>query len=764
MRHRLRRLASSAAATVGLVGAPAVLVGAPAVPAAPPVLAAPAVLAAGGSPAAAGLQLSPASFSLKWSAGPFADTGEPIAEGSPMVATLDASGPSVVVGDRAGHLYAFHIADGTPVAGWPVDAGAPVDSTPSVAATPSGAEVFVGTGNAYFPNSGGYQAFAADGARLWSQRIADPVTDYAPSAGVQASLAVATLQGQTAVFAGALGQMSSALSATTGVPLKGWPFFSADSTFSTAATADLYGTGQTELVVGGASTAGLALGQTYPQGGHLRILNSEGGLICHYDTDQEVDSSPAVGAFLAGGATGIVTGTGQYWPGAADTDTVEAFDTKCHRVWSTRLDGVTSSSPALADVLGDGALQVVEGTDLGPGGGGSVWVLDAASGRPLWHTAVSGRVIGSVVTADLTGGGYQDLVVPTTFGTDIVDGRSGAVVAVLSPAGFQNAPLVTDDPDGSIGITIAGYDGNNDGVVYHYEIAGSNGAEAVGAGSWPMFHHDPQLSGVAGAPPLAPVPACEVPVAAGPGYHLVASDGGVFSFGPPFCGSTGGVRLNQPVVGGAVAPSTGGYWMVARDGGVFSFGGASFHGSTGNVALHQPMVGMAATPDGQGYWLVAADGGVFAFGDAGFDGSAGSYSLTRPAVGMAATADGRGYWIATADGGVFTFGDAVFQGSAGSAHLRVPVVAMAEDPATGGYWLVGADGGVFAFGAPFFGSTGGLTLNSPIVGITPTEDGGGYWLVAADGGVFAFGDARFHGSTGGVALNRPVVALLGTEG
>ena len=66
----------------------------------------------------------------------------------------------------------------------------------------------------------------------------------------------------------------------------------------------------------------------------------------------------------------------------------------------------------------------------------------------------------------------------------------------------------------------------------------------------------------------------------------------------------------------AATPDGGGYWLVASDGGVFSFGDAQFHGSTGGIALNKPIVGMAATPDGGGYWLVASDGGVFSFGDA----------------------------------------------------------------------------------------------------------------------------------------------------
>jgi hypothetical protein len=65
-----------------------------------------------------------------------------------------------------------------------------------------------------------------------------------------------------------------------------------------------------------------------------------------------------------------------------------------------------------------------------------------------------------------------------------------------------------------------------------------------------------------------------------------------------------------------------GYWLVASDGGIFSFGDAVFRGSTGALRLARPIVGMAPTPAGNGYWLVASDGGVFSFGDARFLGSA----------------------------------------------------------------------------------------------------------------------------------------------
>ena len=84
-------------------------------------------------------------------------------------------------------------------------------------------------------------------------------------------------------------------------------------------------------------------------------------------------------------------------------------------------------------------------------------------------------------------------------------------------------------------------------------------------------------------------------------------------------------------------PDGAGYWLVASDGGVFSFGDAAFHGSTGAITLNKPIVGLAPTPDGAGYWLVASDGGVFSFGDAAFHGSTGAISLNKPIVGLAPT-------------------------------------------------------------------------------------------------------------------------------
>lgn len=445
-------------------------------------------------------------FTLVW-AHVLDDPGAPIAESSPVVATLDGGGPAAVVGDRSGYLYAYHLDDGSPVGGWPAsDGGAPIDSTPSVASLGPDAHgldsVFVASGDARHPKEGGYESFGPDGAPQW-------LTPGEKDAGVQASLTFGKLQGRPDVFAGTLGHLAFALNAFSGSILPRWPAYTADTIFSTAALADLYGSGQQELVEGGSSTAGSAFGVPYQNGGHLRILNAEGQLIYDYDTDQEVDSSPAVGPFLPGGATGIVAGTGQYYPDANDTSQVLAFNDRLVPAWSQALQGCTGSSPALVEISGQ--LDVAEGTDEGPAncGGtdaGSVYLLDGETGAVIWHQPARSRVIGSVVAADLTPTGQPDLLVPTTHGVEILTSGGQKLAVLARGLGFQNSPLVTDDPNGTIGITIAGYNGANRGVIQHYEIPGSDGA-AVGPaaspapGTWPMFHHDSFLHGASG--PLA---------------------------------------------------------------------------------------------------------------------------------------------------------------------------------------------------------------------------------------------------------------------
>jgi len=241
---------------------------------------------------------------------------------------------------------------------------------------------------------------------------------------------------------------------------------------------------------------------------------------------------------------------------------------------------------------------------------------------------------------------------------------------------------------------------------------------------------------------------------------MVASDGGVFTFGSAgFHGSGGSNHSAAPTVAMVPTPTGHGYWLAGSDGAVFSFGDARFQGSASvDGGPSAPIVAMAGTPTGGGYWLFGSDGSVYTFGDATYWGRPPMSAIHAPIVAAAATPGGQGYWVVAADGSVYPEGDAAVIGDASSVHLAHPIVGIAPTRSGRGYWLVASDGGIFTYGdAAFLGSTGAIRLNRPIVGMAGTTDSRGYWLFASDGGVFAYGDAPFLGSTGDIVLARPIV-------
>ena len=475
------------------------------------------------------------------------DAGHPIAQSSPVEVTGPNGVTAVVVGDRAGNLYELGLSNGNPVAGSsPViyHSSIPIDSTPSSwRLTGTSSTIFVGLGNravacrASDGTLGGYLALSAGGQKKWLQRANNPAAvTSCPHPGVMAGLTLGRLDGSLDVLGSSLSQSEMAFHASSGTSVKGWnPWFQADSSESTAALATL-GVGKTAktyVIEGGDSTAGSGYGRSYQDGGHIRVISAagnkgvegSGGQVCSFDTarngGQIVQSSPAVGPFLAGGQEGIASGVGYYgrpgpqgpYNGAANV--VYVLNMKCQVQWSQRTDFETSS-PIVADVTGTGHMAVVIGTqNVSKGGsvsGGSVYAFDAATGHVLWHVA-TGAVLGSPVAADLTGTGHADIVVATTDtargGLQIIDGISGQVVTRATGFSAQNAPLISADANGRIGITAAGYNTGSwgsacktangrcfAGVIYHYQVLGSSSLWLSNkATSWLQFHHDQALTG-----------------------------------------------------------------------------------------------------------------------------------------------------------------------------------------------------------------------------------------------------------------------------
>ena len=327
-------------------------------------------------------------------------------------------------------------------------------------------------------------------------------------------------------------------------------------------------------------------------------------------------------------------------------------------------------------------------------------------------------------------------------GPGLAPGQSCSVVIILLPT-----------RPGPLSVTISLYDNGNltgqeidlTGTEGYFIADQGGGAAYFDSAGTNYTHGEPGFVQTGDRPLNGPV----VTVAStkdGKGYYEAAADGGVFAYGDAagsFFGSRGGQHLNKPVVGMAVHYTSvslqlnagvDGYYEVASDGGIFNYGpDAKFYGSEGGQHLNAPVVGMALTPDvpptpasgvlgtvEHGYYLVASDGGIFAFGGAKFYGSEGNHHLNAPIVGMAVTPDGGGYWEVASDGGIFAFGDAAFYGSEGNHHLNQPVVGMAPTPNGLGYWLEARDGGSFNFGDAPYIQDGQLAAHPGVTGIGPS--------------------------------------------
>ncbi len=254
----------------------------------------------------------------------------------------------------------------------------------------------------------------------------------------------------------------------------------------------------------------------------------------------------------------------------------------------------------------------------------------------------------------------------------------------------------------------------------------------------------------------------------GKGYWEYASNGTLYAYGAPSCGSMASQSLSAPIVAMAALPGDLGYWQVASNADVYPFGNAQAFAATNSPDMSKPVVAIGVTPDAKGYWLVTSNGAVMDFGDATDYGSCtryGACGTSAPIVGIAVIPDGDGFYLADSAGNVTAFGEAAFNqfGPIPGGPPASPVVGIASDPAGYGYWLVTAKGVVYAFGAARnFGSLRDHPVNQPVVGITAAANGQGYWLMTSTGAVYPFGDARFYGSLAGQSpASRPIGIVSG---
>lgn len=371
---------------------------------------------------------------------------------SPAVADVDLDGsPDIIAASWNDSLVAVFHSNGTLLPGWPKKGSAPFWSSPAVGDLDADGDPDIVIGS----NAGRLYAWRADGTEV-RDGDSNPATDgvyFVPTGSVFSSPAVADLNGDglREVVFGSSGGRVYAL--RNGTALPGWPLVASGLMSSSPAVGD--------VLPGAGSVAGL----------EVAMASSNDSLY-------------------------LLTSAGQRAPG-----------------WPQRLELTTGNgrvtSPALAPLrrhLGDNALHVIIA-----GADGSVRAYDGSGAiLPGWGAVSIGMATeASPAVADLDGDGSLEVLIggeDRRLHAFHFDGSPVSGFPIEIGAEARSTPAIWDlDGDGASEIALNGWDGQ----VHLWRYPGTFSPAGM---AWPMFHHDNWHTGVATFPVLTsadppPVPA-----------------------------------------------------------------------------------------------------------------------------------------------------------------------------------------------------------------------------------------------------------------
>ena len=339
-------------------------------------------------------------------------------------------------------------------------------------------------------------------------------------------------------------------------PAKPGPgFYNGDTVWSTAACADLNRDGDKEIIIGADIAKGGVLpdGTVPNDGGYLYVFDKDGTLLVRRYLTEALYSSPAVGDLDGDGDLEIVIGTSYtFWQRHPPNPQpyVYAFDTS--RVFGARsysdpaklphMPGWPKttvypgfSSPALADLDGNGTLEVIIGSGKPNGISGEGACTEGASdpdcygalyawdykgtlvtGFPVWpkdYLDKNSFIRSSPTVADVDNDGELEILFSMLWDVIVVRANGTQEYNLHTDFTVVGSPAVGDtDGDGYVEVWIGGSSKVSDAEVW---IGGSKESDAehgylwrftsdvsgVGEAPWPMYHRDAQNSGYY---PLAP--------------------------------------------------------------------------------------------------------------------------------------------------------------------------------------------------------------------------------------------------------------------
>jgi len=504
---------------------------------------------------------------------PFTLTGGGAPHGEPVIADLGLTPghKSIVFGTSGRKLYVVFW-NGTVAPGFPVTLPGDVYSSPAVADLDGDGDpdIVVGYGSTIEgPSSaGGVRAYRRDGTVLWSRVSGDFVGSDGIPDPVMSTPAIADVDGDglPEVAWGSLDAHIYLVRGANGTDKPGWPRFVRDTIFSSPALFDLDGDGKPEVIIGADAHAEGPPFNT-PDGGCLHALRYDDTELPGFPKciDQVIVSSPAVGDIDGNGKPEIVVGTGLYWPSRAHRLYAFRCDGSSVPGWPVPTDGQVITAPALADLDGDGVLDVVATDDnTAPSSTFHIYAF-RGTGAMLWKTAPrnffgSTLSAGHPVVADVLGNGDLEVLVATNTeicvlsrsGVQLTDDGSHAAgsFSFYADTTISGAAVADFETDGAaievVAVSATPFPAATNSKVYVWT------PKAPSTPPWGMYRQNAQRLGFApGTPSCVPVPLAFYTVAPCRAVDTRGAAGPVG--GPPL---SAGATRDFPVRGRCGIPAT----------------------------------------------------------------------------------------------------------------------------------------------------------------------------------------------------------------